>query len=59
MNMGHLIVSFFVAGTPKPQGSTRAFMRPKAKHPTMVESAGEALKDWRAAVSYAAATSAH
>ena len=53
--MGNLTVSFFVAGTPKPQGSKRAFMRPNAKHPTMVESAGDALKDWRAAVSYAAA----
>jgi Holliday junction resolvase RusA-like endonuclease len=48
-------ISFFVAGTPKPQGSKRALMRPGAKHPTLVESAGEALKDWRAAVRYAAA----
>ncbi len=48
-------ISFFVVGTPKPQGSKRAFMRPGGKHPTMLESAGEALKDWRAAVRYAAA----
>ena len=49
------VISFFVVGTPKPQGSKRAFMRPNAKHPTMVESAGEALKDWRASVRYTAA----
>lgn len=48
-------ISFFVAGTPKPQGSKRAFNRPGSKHPTMVESAGEALKDWRASVRYTAA----
>ena len=48
-------ISFFVAGTPKPQGSKRAFLRPGARHPTLLESAGEALKDWRASVRYAAA----
>jgi Holliday junction resolvase RusA-like endonuclease len=48
-------ISFFVAGTPKPQGSKRAFMRPGARHPTLLESAGDALKDWRASVAYAAA----
>lgn len=52
-------VSFFVAGTPKPQGSKRAFMRPRAKHPTLLESAGEALKDWRASVRYLAAKQNH
>ena len=51
-------ISFFVAGTPKSQGSKRAFMRPGAKHPTLLESAGEALKDWRASVAYAAAKQA-
>jgi len=48
-------IEFDVAGIPKPQGSKRAFNRPGAKQPTMVESAGAALKDWRAAVKYAAA----
>ena len=47
-------VSFFVAGLPKPQGSKRAFMPPNARHPVVVESAGEPLKDWRASVSHAA-----
>ena len=40
-------ITFFVPGLPKPQGSKKAFMRPGAKHPTMIESAGKPLKDWR------------
>ena len=49
------MIRFFVVGTPKPQGSKRAFMQPNAKRPTLIESAGEALKDWRASVRYTAA----
>lgn len=48
-------VAFTVHGLPKPQGSKRAFMRPGAKHPSVVESAGDALKHWRYAVSQKAA----
>lgn len=49
------LVSFIVHGTAKPQGSKKAFMRPGAKHPTMIESAGDALKQWRYSVAQAAA----
>lgn len=41
------VVSFFVAGTPKPQGSKRAFVHPKTRRAILTESAGAALKDWR------------
>lgn len=43
-------ITFFVPGLPKPQGSKKAFIRPGAKFPTMIESAGKPLKDWRETV---------
>lgn len=42
--------NFFVAGTPKPQGSKRAFVNRRTGRAQMVESAGEPLKDWRGIV---------
>lgn len=41
------VTSFWVTGTPKPQGSKRAFKHPHTKRVIMTESAGAALKDWR------------
>lgn len=41
------IVDFFVVGTPKPQGSKRAFHHPHTKRIIMTEAAGAKLKDWR------------
>lgn len=47
-----MTVAFYAAGTPKPQGSKRAFvMGGKAR---LVESGGAQHKDWRATVSQAA-----
>lgn len=43
-----MAIEFFVPGTPRPQGSKRAFVR--GNRAMMVESAGQPLKDWRAAV---------
>lgn len=45
-------LEFHVIGTPKPQGSKKAFMAGGAAR--MRESAGEPLKDWRRAVGEAA-----
>lgn len=47
-------VEFFVAGDAKPQGSKRAIMGPNQRFPSVVESAGQPLKDWRGDVRYAA-----
>lgn len=41
------VVDFFVAGTPKPQGSKRGFVHPATKRVILTEAAGAALKDWR------------
>lgn len=41
------VVDFFVAGTPKPQGSKRGFVHPSTKRVILTEAAGGALKDWR------------
>ena len=41
------VVDFFVAGTPKPQGSKRGFVHPSTKRVILTEAAGAALKDWR------------
>ena len=41
------MISFFVAGTPKPQGSKRAFVNQYTGKASLSESAGEPLKDWR------------
>lgn len=46
-------VRFDVIGTPKPQGSKRAFVR--GNRAMLVESAGQPLKDWRTSVATAAA----
>lgn len=46
------MLTFFVAGHPKPQGSKRGFVR--GGKVVLVESC-EQLKDWRSAVSYHAA----
>ena len=46
-------VEFWVPGVPKPQGSKRAI--PRGGKIMLVESAGDALKDWRANVSHSAA----
>lgn len=50
-------VHFEVIGVPRPQGSKKAFVR--GNRAMLVESAGEPLKDWRSAVSHAAATAGH
>lgn len=41
------MISFFVPGTPKPQGSKRAFVHRTTGRAVVVESAGAPLKDWR------------
>ena len=41
------MISFFVPGTPKPQGSKRGFVNKHTGKVAMVESAGAPLKDWR------------
>ncbi len=48
-----LAVSFFVPGTPRPQGSKRAFVA--GGRAVMTESSGRAHKDWRAQVAHEAA----
>jgi crossover junction endodeoxyribonuclease RusA len=42
-----LITEFWVIGTPKPQGSKRAFQHPSTKRIVLTEAAGAPLKDWR------------
>lgn len=42
-----LVTEFWVSGTPKPQGSKRAFHHPATHRIVMTESAGAPLKDWR------------
>lgn len=41
------MISFFVPGVPKPQGSKRAFVHRSTGRAVMIESAGAPLKDWR------------
>ena len=48
-------VSFTVHGAAKPQGSKRAMMNHHTKRPIVMESAGDALKQWRYSVAQAAA----
>ena len=50
------LVDITVYGSPAPQGSKKAFMPRGARFPTMVESAGDKLKDWRATITLAAGT---
>ena len=45
--MGIQEISFFVAGTPRPQGSKHAFRHRSTGKIVLVESAGQALKKWR------------
>lgn len=52
------MTTFTVLGTPKPQGSKRAFINPRSGRPVVVESAGPSLQDWRTNVQQAA-ISAH
>lgn len=47
------VVSFFVPGIPKPQGSKRAFVA--GGRAVMTESGGRSHKDWRAQVAHEAA----
>lgn len=48
------MTSFTVIGTPKPQGSKRAYIR--GGRPILTESAGAPLRDWRTDVQQAAIT---
>lgn len=41
------MISFFVPGVPKPQGSKRAFVHRSTGRAVLIESAGAPLKDWR------------
>ncbi len=42
-----LATQFWVAGTPKPQGSKRAFQHPHTKRIVLTEASGDALRMWR------------
>lgn len=42
-----IVTEFWVTGTPKPQGSKRAFQHPSTKRIVLTEAAGAPLKDWR------------
>lgn len=46
--------SFFVAGVPVPKGSAKAFMRPDAKFPIVMQDNREKQKPWASAISYTA-----
>lgn len=48
------MTTFTVLGTPKPQGSKRAYLNRKTGKPILTESAGAPLKDWRTDVQQAA-----
>lgn len=41
------MISFFVPGIPKPQGSKRAYVNRHTGKASLVESAGQPLADWR------------
>ncbi len=43
----NLQIQFWVPGTPKPQGSKRAFQHPHTKRIVMTEASGDALRLWR------------
>jgi len=47
-------ITFFVPGSPRPQGSKRAFTNPKTGGVILTESAGAPLKDWRTSVAVVA-----
>lgn len=48
------MISFFVPGTPRPQGSKRGFVNRHTGKVALVESAGAPLKDWRGDVKWMA-----
>lgn len=48
------MIEFFVAGVPVPKGSAKAFMRPGAKFPTVMQDNREKQKPWASAIGYAA-----
>lgn len=48
------MTTFTVLGTPKPQGSKRAFVNPRTGRAVLTESAGKPLQDWRTDVQQAA-----
>lgn len=48
------MIDFFVAGIPVPKGSAKAFMRPGAKFPTVMQDNREKQKPWASAIGYAA-----
>lgn len=48
------MTTFTVVGTPKPQGSKRAYINRRTGKPVLTESAGAPLKDWRTDVQQAA-----
>jgi len=50
------MIHFTVTGTPKPQGSKRAYTNRKTGQPIIVESAGIPLKDWRTDIQQTAIT---
>lgn len=45
------MINFFVPGTPKPQGSKRAFIHPTTKRPVMIED-NTKTRDWRGDVKW-------
>lgn len=45
---------FFVAGIPVPKGSAKAFLRPGAKIPTVMQDNAEKQKPWSSSIGYAA-----
>ena len=49
------MISFFVAGVPKPAGSKRVFLT-KAGRPIVTDASGKPGKDWRADIQHAAKT---
>ena len=52
--IGGAVIDFFVAGVPVPKGSAKAFMRPGAKFPTVMQDNSEKQKPWASAIGYAA-----
>jgi len=48
------MIVFTVVGTPKPQGSKRAYINRKTGMPILTESAGQPLRDWRTDIQQAA-----
>ena len=51
---GGAVIDFFVGGVPVPKGSAKAFMRPGAKYPTVMQDNRDKQKPWASAIGYAA-----